>query len=146
MGEDQVSRGVSVICCHVTPIADVLWEPLVIWYKDHTRCKGRRHWLLRVLVLTSGMQDSMSGLCGILKLVTWIGYQLLCISHPRLVNCVEIFMTLMRPWHILITKIAVKHFTDSIIVWKLNMLHDASEYHENGLILRRINHFRIRFN
>ena len=29
MGRDQVSRGVSVPCQHATPVANVLWKPLI---------------------------------------------------------------------------------------------------------------------
>ena len=30
MGQDQVSGGVSVLCWHAAPIANVLWKPLAI--------------------------------------------------------------------------------------------------------------------
>ena len=30
VGQDQVSGGVSVLCWHATPVANVLWKPLAI--------------------------------------------------------------------------------------------------------------------
>ena len=30
VGQDQVSRGVSVLCWHAAPVANVLWKPLAI--------------------------------------------------------------------------------------------------------------------
>ena len=30
VGQDQVSRGVSVLCWHAAPVANVLWTPLAI--------------------------------------------------------------------------------------------------------------------
>ena len=30
MGQDQVSGGVSVLCWHAAPVANVLWKPLAI--------------------------------------------------------------------------------------------------------------------
>ena len=32
-GQDQVSRGVSVLCWHAAPVGNVLWKPLVIRLK-----------------------------------------------------------------------------------------------------------------
>ena len=33
VGQDQVSGGVSVLCWHAAPVANVLWKPLAIRYK-----------------------------------------------------------------------------------------------------------------
>ena len=33
VGQDQVSGGVSVLCWHAAPVANVLWKPLAIWKK-----------------------------------------------------------------------------------------------------------------
>ena len=33
VGQDQVSGGVSVLCWHATPVANVLWKPLAITLK-----------------------------------------------------------------------------------------------------------------
>ena len=33
MGQDQVFGGVSVLCWHAAPVANVLWKPLAIWSK-----------------------------------------------------------------------------------------------------------------
>ena len=30
VGQDQVSRGLSVLCWHAAPVANVLWKPLAI--------------------------------------------------------------------------------------------------------------------
>ena len=35
MGQDQVSGGVSVLCWHAAPVANVLWKPHTIRHIDH---------------------------------------------------------------------------------------------------------------
>ena len=33
VGQDKVSGGVSVLCWHAAPVANILWKPPTIWYK-----------------------------------------------------------------------------------------------------------------
>ena len=39
--QDQVSGGVSVLCWHATPVANVLWKPLAIRLKSNSVIRFR---------------------------------------------------------------------------------------------------------
>ena len=41
VGQDQVSGGVSVLCWHAAPVANVLWKPLTISKKSNSVIRSR---------------------------------------------------------------------------------------------------------
>ena len=57
MGQDQVSRGVSVPCQHATPVADAQWKPI---YSDVKFSKESNEGKCHELVMSIQFKESSS--------------------------------------------------------------------------------------